>query len=72
MNVYTSKDSVKNILFTVPFLARLFMKKTYCHSPAVVCVIVQKLTFSSISVITEDIYLKLRLVVYYQKGNPYQ
>ena len=30
------------------------------------------LTFSYISVITEDIYLKLRLVVHYQKGNPYQ
>ena len=28
----------------------------------------QKLTFSNISVITEDIYLKLRIVVYYQKG----
>ena len=27
------------------------------------------LTFSYIS---EDIYLKLRIVVYYQKGNPYQ
>ena len=26
----------------------------------------------TISVITVDIYLKLRLVVYYQKGNPYQ
>ena len=30
------------------------------------------LTFSNISVITEDIYLKLRVVVHYQKGNPYQ
>ena len=30
------------------------------------------LTFSNISVITEDIYLKLRTVVHYQKGNPYQ
>ena len=30
------------------------------------------LTFSYISVITEDIYLKLRVVVHYQKGNPYQ
>ena len=30
------------------------------------------LTFSHISVITEDIYLKLKLVDYYQKGNPYQ
>ena len=27
------------------------------------------LTFSNISVITEDIYLKLRVVVQYQKGN---
>ena len=27
------------------------------------------LTFSNISVITEDIYLKLRQVVSYQKGN---
>ena len=30
------------------------------------------LTFSNISVITEDIYLKPRVVVHYQKGNPYQ
>ena len=30
------------------------------------------LTFSYTSVITEDIHLKLRVVVRYQKGNPYQ
>ena len=30
------------------------------------------LTFSNISVINEDIYWKLRIVVHYQKGNPYQ
>ena len=30
------------------------------------------LTFSNISLITEDIYLKLRLVVNYEKRNPYQ
>ena len=30
------------------------------------------LTFSNISVINEDIYLKLRIVVHYQKGNEYQ
>ena len=29
-------------------------------------------TFSNISVITEDIYLKLRVVVYYHKGKSYQ
>ena len=29
-------------------------------------------TFSNISFIPEDIYLKLRVVVHYQKGNPYQ
>ena len=29
------------------------------------------LTFSNMSVISEDMYLKLRLAVYYQKGNPY-
>ena len=28
------------------------------------------LTFSNISVITEDIYLKLRVAVHYQKGEP--
>ena len=33
---------------------------------------VKVLSFSNISVITEDIYLKLRVVVHYQKGNPYQ
>ena len=26
----------------------------------------------NVAVITEDIYLKLRVVVYYQKGNLYQ
>ena len=61
-----------------PFLARLFLKKTsrYCYSPgigsgSVVRRHVKTLTFS-ISVITEDIYLKLRVVVRYQMGNPYQ
>ena len=29
-------------------------------------------TFCNISVITEDIYLKLGLVVHYEKGNSYQ
>ena len=61
-------------------LAQLFSKKTsrYCHNPGVVIgsVVVRRhaktLTFSSISVITEDIYLKLRVVVHYQMGNPYQ
>ena len=60
-------------------LARLFSKKKsrYCHSPVVIVgsgivVFVQKLSFSNISVITEVVYLKLRLAVYYQKGNPYQ
>ena len=62
------------------FLARLFSKETlrYCHSPGVVAggVVVLRhaktLTFSNISVITEDIYLKLRVVVHDQKGNIYQ
>ena len=56
------------------FLAGLFSKKTsrYCHSPGVVAGVVvvrrhaKTLTFSNISVITEDIYLKLRIVVHYQ------
>ena len=49
-----------------------------CHSPGMVgggggIGVVRKRTFSNISVITEDIYLKLGVVVhYYQKGNPYQ
>ena len=54
------------------FLACLFSKKMsrYCHSPAVFCIIVViTLMFSNISVITEDICLKLKLVVHYQKGN---
>ena len=57
------------------FLARLFSKKTSrcCHSPGIVVQCRAKtLTFSSISVITVDIYLKLRIVVHYQKGDPYQ
>ena len=63
----------------LPFLARLFSKKTsrYCHSAGVIGGVVgggvvRKLTFSNISVIIEDIHLKLRIVVHYQKGNPYQ
>ena len=59
------------------FLARLFSKKTsrYCHSLAsssAAAGILRKLTFSYISVITEDNYLKLRIIVHYQNGNPYQ
>ena len=59
------------------FLAWLFSKKMlrYCHSPfslAAVAASCKKLTFSNISVITEDMYLKLRVVVSYPKGNPYQ
>ena len=65
--------SVYVLNVSTEFLVWLFWKKTsrYCHSPIVVVgiVVVQKLTFSNIFVITEDIYLKLRLVVYYQKGN---
>ena len=62
---------------TTSFLARLFSKKMsrYGHSPGVVVVVRRRantLTFSNISVITEDIYMKLRVVVHYQKGNPYQ
>ena len=43
--------------------ARMFSKKTsrYCHRR------LKTLTFSN----TEDIYLNLRLVVYYQKVKPY-
>ena len=51
------------------FLARLFSKKKsrYCHSPGVGGGVVRKfhLTFSNISAITEDINLKLRIVVHY-------
>ena len=58
-------------------LARLFSKKTsrYCHSSGVlvggVRIRAKTLTSSNISVISEDIYFKLRVVVHYQKGNPY-
>ena len=45
----------------IQFLARLFSKKTsrYCHSPGVFR------RLAKTSVITEDIYLKLRVVVHY-------
>ena len=49
----------------IQFLARLFLKKKLGG-----IVIAKTLTFSNISVITEDIYLKLRLVVDYPKGEP--
>ena len=65
---------------TVLLLAQLFSKKRlrFCHSPGILSsgVVVRRhaktLTFSNISVITEDIYLKLRVVIHYQKGNPHQ
>ena len=73
-NKNSSEDYVSSEM--APFLARLFSKKTsmYCHSPGVVVVRrrAKALKFSNISVITEDIYLKLRIVVDYQKGNPHQ
>ena len=43
----------------------------YCYSVGVVIVAVQKLTFCNISVITEDIYLKLGVCVHCPKSNPY-
>ena len=59
---------------TTSSLARLF--SWYCHSPGVggggVWRHAKTLTFYNISVITEDMYLKLRVVVHYQKGNLYQ
>ena len=65
--------------YVLAFLAWLFQKKTsrYYQSPdvaggGVVWRRAKTLTFSNISVITEDIYLKLRIAVHYQKGNPYQ
>ena len=56
---------------TSSVLAWLFSKKTsrYCHSRGCHA---KTLTFSNISEITEDIHLKLIVVVQYQKGNPYQ
>ena len=42
----------------------------YCYSLGII-VVVQKLAFCKISVITEDIYLKLGLCVHYQRSNPY-
>ena len=42
----------------------------YCHSPGIgiAAAWCKTLIFSNISVITEDIYLKLRVFVHYQKG----
>ena len=54
------------------FLAPLFSKKKkrYCLG-VFVNVFVQKLTFCNITVIIEDIYLKLGVCVHYQTGNLY-
>ena len=59
------------------FSLAVFEEETlrYCHSPGGVVSFrcrAKTLTFSNISIITEDIYLKLRVDVHYQKGNPYQ
>ena len=62
------------------FSLAVFAKKTsrYCHSLGIVgdgvggirrCA--KTLTFSNSSIITEDIYLKLRIFIHYQNGNPY-
>ena len=61
-----SPASTVTMLFIYLFLAQLFSKKA---SSSASC---ENLTFSNISDITEDIYLKLRIVVHYQKGNPYK
>ena len=57
------------------FSSTVFQEKgRYCSSlgvVAVVFVIVQNLTFCNISVITEDIYLKLWVCVHYPKSSPY-
>ena len=59
---------VNDKIVSVQLLAQLF-----CHCPGIVGGCKRRhaktLTFSNISVITEDIYLKLRVVVHYQKGN---
>ena len=60
------------LAFIPHLLARLFSKKTsrVCHSSRRRRRRAKtfKLTFSNISVITEYIYLNLRLIVYYQGG----
>ena len=48
---------------------RLFSLAASSAAAASAC---ENLTFCNISVTTEDIYLKLRVFVHYQKGNPYQ
>ena len=76
-NYYGAKIALQKLF---PFLAWLFSKKSrgiviacLCGSICIVGIFVQKtLAFSNISVTLEDIFLKLRLVVYYQEGNAYQ
>ena len=71
------KQRYMYVAYAKMILARLFSKKTsrYCHSPGVVGGgvvgggVVQKLvTFPYISVITEDIYLKLRVWFTIKRG----
>ena len=63
-----SFDNMRLILRS--FLAWLFSKKTsrYCHSPGGGGVVQKLVTLSYISVITEDIYLKLRVVFTIKMG----
>ena len=60
------------------FSARLFSEKTQGFAIAFVwlvsrvgVIVMQKQTFCNISVITDDIYLKLGVCVHYPKSNPY-
>ena len=56
---------IKNIFSSAVFEENLeVLSLPWCRA--------KTLTFSNISVITEDIYLKLRVIVCYQKGNPFQ
>ena len=60
---------IRKIIFKLSLIPPLIWSSAVYQ---IVPVLAKTLTFYDISVITEDIYSKLILVVYYYKGNPYQ
>ena len=66
------EDNSKIIFSSAVFEENIEVLSFLCHRRRQRRRSAKTLTFSNISVITEGIYLKPRVVVHYQEGNPYQ